>query len=360
MKHSIFIAAIAASLVSVPLQTIPAWAEEGHDHQNERSHDEKSGHSHDDGDIHEDHGDHGEEKEEHDNHGHGAESGGHDDHEDEHEDEHEEGVTEIAPDHAEKAGIKLSKAKSEMINESIILTGQVTLNSDTTAKVRARFPGIVRDVPVKLGQIVQQGDVLARLESNESLRSYNVTAPVSGVILERNTNIGDVTGDEALFMIADLSNVWAKFHIFPKDALYIREGQRISVHSLDHEFESEATVKLFLPKADASSQTHVAIAELRNEKGNWRPGLTIDGHVSVLQRQADITVLESALQTMENQKVVFVANGDKYEMRPVQIGQSDGKTVEIINGLKAGEDYVSEGSFIIKADILKSGAAHEH
>lgn len=317
MKHSTFIAAIVASLVSVPLQTIPAWAEGGHDHQNERSHED-------------------------------------------HEGEHEEGVTEIALEHAEKAGIKLSKVKSETINESIILTGQVTLNSDTTAKVRARFPGIVRDVPVKLGQFVQQGDVLARLESNESLRSYNVTAPVSGVILERNTNVGDVTGDEALFMIADLSNVWAKFHIFPKDAPYIRKGQSISVHSLDHEFESDAIVKLFLPKADAFSQTHVAIVELSNEEGNWRPGLTIDGHVSVSQRQVEITVLESALQTMENQKVVFVTSEGKYEMRPVQTGQSDGKTVEIISGLQAGENYVSEGSFIIKADILKSGASHEH
>lgn len=329
MKYSIFITAMAVLLISIPLQTVPVWAEEGHDHQNEKSHDDEDTHD-----------------------GHGEEQDDHDD--------HEEGTTEISPEHAQKAGIKLSKVKSSMIDESIVLTGRVALNSNTTAKVRARFPGIVSNVPVKLGQFVQQGDVLARLESNESLRSYNVTAPVSGVILERNTNVGDVTGDEALFMIADLSNVWAKFHIFPKDAPYIREGQSIFVHSLDHEFESEAIVKLFLPKADASSQTHVAIAELSNGQGNWRPGLTIDGHVSVSQRQAEITVTESALQTMENQKVVFVVSGDKYEMRPVQIGQSDGKTVEVISGLQAGETYVSEGSFIIKADILKSGAAHEH
>lgn len=375
MKQIIFTFLLAVALMAWPVHSVWA-AEDAHDHQSGHSHDdghdhedhdesthhdEEEGHAHDDG--HE-HNDHGEEHDDHDDHGHethdnedehdGHGHGGHDDH------GHEEGKTEITPDHAKKAGIKIVTAQAGMIAKEVVLNGQIALNRDTTANVRARFPGIVRAVPVKLGQEVQKGEVLARLESNESLRDYTITAPISGVILERNTNVGDVADNETLFVIADLSKVWAKFHIFPKDADLISEGQNVRVHTVDHDKETASTIKLFLPTADALSQTHVAIVELDNMEGHWRPGLTVDGHVGISKDLASVSVPKSALQTMEGQKVVFVAKGNEYEMRPVKTGKSDGQSVEIVSGLKAGEKYVSEGSFIIKADILKSGAGHDH
>ncbi len=135
------------------------------------------------------------------------------------------------------------------------------------------------------------------------------------------------------------------------------------VHTVDHNKETNSTIKLFLPTADALSQTHVAIVELDNEEGHWRPGLTVDGHVEISQdqaSQASIVVPKTAVQTMEDQKVVFVANGNEYEMRPVKTGRSGDRTVEVLRGLGVGEQYVSEGSFIIKADITKSGAGHDH
>lgn len=323
MKNLFLITMFVAALLAVPL--MGASAEDAHDHKNENSHEEH-------------------EQDEH----------GHDDH------GHEEGVSEIAPEHAEKAGIKVMTAKDGVIAKEVVLNGQITLNRDTTANVKARFPGIVREVPVKLGQAVEKGDVLARLESNESLRDYAIIAPVSGVILERKTNVGDVADDEILFVIADLSNVWAKFHIFPKDAESISKGQKVLIHTVDHNKEAHGEIDLFLPTADALSQTHIAIVELDNAGGHWRPGLTVDGHVAVSQDEAMVVVPKNALQTMEDQTVVFVTHDNKYEMRPVKTGKSDAKNVEITSGLKPGEKFVSEGSFIIKADILKSGAAHEH
>ena len=334
MKHIIFTALLATALLAWPVSD-PQAADSAHEHQNAHSHGNDHDNSHDHEDSHDDHD-------------------GHDDH------GHENGTTEITPDHAKKAGIKTATATTGMITREVVLNGQITLNRDTMANVRARFPGIVRAVPVKLGQAVQKGDVLARLESNESLRDYTVTSPVSGVILERNTNIGDVTDDETLFVIADLSTVWAKFHIFPKDADLIREGQTVRVHTVDHDKETASTIKLFLPTADASSQTHVVIVELDNNEGHWRPGLSVDGHVGISKDQASVVIPVTALQTMENQKVVFVAKGHEYEMRPVTTGKRDGRNIEVISGLKAGDKYVSEGSFIIKADILKSGAGHDH
>lgn len=330
--------------------------EEGHDEHNGDNHAEDHGHKnehgHDhtkDGDSHEDHN-HEDHKDEdsHDDHGH--EHGG-----------HEEGKTEIDAKHAKKAGIVVSKAQGGTIAENVSLTGQIILNSNRSADVKARFTGAVRNVKAELGQKVEKGQVLATVESNESLQVFNVTAPISGTILKRNTNIGNLASDEPLFTIVDLSKVWAKFHIFPKDTNKIEEGQSVKVHTLGNSGkEATAPIKMLLPTADALSQTYVAIVELDNEKNDWRPGMTVEGNVAVAQENASIVVPDTAIQTMEDQAVIFVENNNSYEMRPVRIGKTDNQNIQIISGLNAGESYVSQGSFIIKADILKSGAAHEH
>lgn len=327
MKHLTLTALLILALMIWSLSGASVWAEEDvHDHQSESNAEEEA----------------------HDDHGHG----GHD--------EHAEGTTEIAPDAAQKAGIFIEKAAPAMIGKVIALTGRITINQNTKAEVRARFPGIVRSVQVNLGDSVEKGQVLAVVESNESLQNYNVTAPINGTILDRNTNLGDVAGGESLFTIADLSNVWAKFHIFPKDADMITAEQGVRVHTLDEGKEDKATISMLFPTADALSQTLVAIAPLDNEAGIWRPGMTVEGDVTVSQKQVLLAVRESALQTIDDQTVIFVKEGNRYEMNPVKTGISDGTYIEIISGMNAGQSYVSEGSFIVKADILKSGAAHEH
>lgn len=335
MKHTFFIFLFALVVLSWPLQSVSA--QDHGDHAYEENHEQHDG-------GHEQN-DHGEETDDHDEHGHG---------------EHEEGKTEITPEAARNAGIEVEKAAPALIGTVVSLTGRITMNQNTKADVRARFPGLVRSVKVNLGETVEKGQIMAVIESNESLKDYNVIAPINGVVLARNTNLGDVAGDEPLFTIADLSNVWAKFHVFPKDADSIKSGQNVRVHTLDESRKSAATINMLFPTADALSQTLVAIAPLANEQGVWRPGMTVEGDVSVSQKQVPLAVKASALQTMEDQTVVFIKEGNGYESAPVQTGLSDGEYVEITSGLKAGQSYVSEGSFIIKADILKSGAAHEH
>lgn len=322
-------------------------SEEGHedhgDGEHEDTHDENDGTGHTK--------DHSEKSDEHDDHGHGAGLDG---------DEHEERKTKITPDAARKAGVSVEKTAPAMIGQLISLTGRITINQNAKAEVRARFPGIVRSVNANLGNKVKKGQILAVVESNESLKNYNITAPIDGTILARNTNLGDVANGGSLFTIADLSTVWAKFHIFPKDADMVTAQQSVRVHTLDESKKGDAMISMLFPTADALSQTLVAIAPLNNESGMWRPGMTVEGDVTVSQKQVPLAVRESALQTMEEQTVVFIKYGDSYEMRPVQTGVSDGTYIEITNGLSVGQFYVSEGSFIIKADILKSGAAHEH
>ncbi len=359
-KKFLLIAVLGAAVFAwqlTPSMVSYANAQEHADHGHDESDGDEHGDDHsEDGDSHDEHGHESHEKEDsHDDHGHGGVSHG-----DEHGDEHEEGTTEIAPDAAKQAGVVIEKITSAMIGNTVALTGRITIDQNAKADVRARFPGLVKSVKVNLGEDVKKGQVLAVVESNESLNNYNIVAPINGTILSRNTNLGDVANGEPLFTIADLSSVWAKFHIFPKDADLVALEQDVRVHTLDEKKEDKATITMLFPTADALSQTLVAVAPLNNEKNMWRPGMTVEGDVIVSQKKVPLAVRESALQTMEDQTVVFVQSGNSYEMKPVKTGVSDGQYIEIISGLSAGQSYVSEGSFTIKADILKSGAAHEH
>lgn len=286
-----------------------------------------------------------------DHHGH--------EHGDDHGHEEPEG-TEINKEVAEASGIRTEVAGSAIVTEAVTLTGRITLNDNTLARVKARFGGIVRDVKKGQGETVKADEVLATVESNESLQVYAVKSPISGVILARNTNVGDVAGDAPLFTIADMSNMWAEFHVFARDIDRIRSGQTVSINSVEGKYTVEAPISVILPLAEASSQTVVARVTLPNANGIWRSGMTVRGDVAVSQQEAKLAVKTSALQRMEGKSVVFVAEGDRYEPRPVKTGRTDKEWTEVLEGLKAGESYVSENSFLIKADIGKSGAEHTH
>jgi cobalt-zinc-cadmium efflux system membrane fusion protein len=309
--------------------SLPSFAKDDHGHQHEESESHK-------------------EKQEHESH-----DGGHD--------EHEENIATISEESAKNAGIKIRKANSQTIFETISLTGKIILDQDRTYDIKARFPGIVKDVKVKWGQKVRKGQVLAVIESNDSLKLYSVKAPRAGVVLKRNTNIGNVAGDESIFTIADLSKVWAEFHVFPKDIHDVKEGLEVIVRTLENNTKEQGKISLILPTADSESQTVIAIVSLDNTKAKWKPGMSVEGKVKILEKQVPIAVNKEAIQKIEDETVIFVKeDGDKYEARHVKLGKGDDEYIEVIEGLNSGEEYVSHGSFIIKADILKSTAEHSH
>jgi cobalt-zinc-cadmium efflux system membrane fusion protein len=307
--------------------------------------------------AHGDKDEHAEGKDEHD-HGsevkkdaHGDEEGG-----------HEEGgdKTKISDEAAANAEIKVLEAAPASIHDTISLTGRITLNQNTSAQVKARFPGIVRSVSKGLAEQVTAGETLATVESNDSLLVYPVKAPISGVILQRNTNIGDVAGDQPLFMISNLSDVWAEFFIFPRDMARIKSGQKVHINATDDSMNVEAPITSLLPVAEASSQTVIARVTIANPDGQWRSGMTVRGDVIVAEKQVPVAVASIAIQRQEGASVVFVQEGTAYEARKVELGLGDAEWTEIKSGLKAGERYVAQNSFVVKADIGKAGAEHAH
>jgi cobalt-zinc-cadmium efflux system membrane fusion protein len=274
-------------------------------------------------------------------------------------DEHEEGSATIAAAIAQDAGVKIETAGPGKIRDAVALVGTVVLNPDRHAHLKARFPGTVRAVRAQLGDRVQRGQTLLVIEANESMREYPVTAPFDGVVLARETNIGDVTGDHALIEIADLSDVWVELHALGEQSTRISAGQPVIVRSATTAQSAETRVSAVLPLA-TRGQSVIIRARLDNGAGQWRPGMTVSAEVVVALREAALVVREIALQRSGADTVVYVNEGETYQAHPVKLGARDGEFAEVLSGLDAGAQYVTEQSFLIKAELTKSAAGHEH
>lgn len=269
--------------------------------------------------------------------------------------------TKISDAAVKNLNIEVLEVGSGKVQETIGVSGRVTLNQNTTAQVKARFSGIIRSVVKESGEVVRAGDTLATVESNDSLQVYAVKSPVSGTIISRNANVGELAGDAPLFIVADLRKLWAELFIFSKDGEKLKAGQKVRIQCLDDPVHTESTIALVLPTAEASSQTLVARAVIENSNNHWRSGMNIRADVVVFEKHIPIAVKTEAIQRMEGNMVVFVAGeGGKYKAQSVETGMSDAQWTEIRSGLSAGQLYVAKGSFVIKADIEKSGAQHEH
>lgn len=270
-----------------------------------------------------------------------------------------EGRTTIPEDVAAEAGVGIETAGPGIVRDLLLLSGEVSLASSATSSVRATYPGPVRSVSVNVGDRVQRGQPLARIESSSSLQEYTVTAPKSGTILERNTNAGDVAGADPLFVIADLGQMEAYLHVFPRDAARVKAGQTVRLGVAGGEMTTETSILRFLPMAGANSQTRIAVAGIPAESG-LQPGMRLMAEVVIAENEVPLTVKETGLQSFRDFTVVYAKVGDTYEVRMLELGRRDGERVEVLGGLRPGEIYVTDNSFLIKADIDKSGASHDH
>ena len=104
----------------------------------------------------------------------------------------------------------------------------------------------------------------------------------------------------------------------------------------------------------------IARAKIDNTSGVWSPGMFVEGDIVVETFNASLVVDDRALQTLDGARGVFTQHDEQYEFHPLRLGRSDGNFTEVLGGLEPGSSYVVENSYLIKADIEKSGAAHEH
>ena len=267
---------------------------------------------------------------------------------------------ELSPEQIEAAGLGLAKAGPAQMRTTLPLYGVITPNAERMLEVTARFAGVIRTVNQRVGDPVRKGETLATVESNESLQTYPVIAPLTGVVTARAANPGEQTGERVLFTVADLSTVWVELSLFPRDVSRVEAGQTATIRSAEANLSAEGKVAYVSPIGSSASQTVTARVLLDNTARRWPPGLYVTADLAIAEFPASLAVRNEALQVIDGRSVVFVSGDDGFAPRPVRLGRTDGTLSEVLDGLQAGETYVTANSFILKSELGKGEAAHDH
>lgn len=273
----------------------------------------------------------------------------------------DEGVVEMSDARVASSNIEILSARSETLHDSLVLNGILQPNQETLVQVTPRFPGVVREIKKRIGDTVEKGELLAKIESNQSLRVYEMRAPISGTVIDRQISLGEYASEQKpAFIVADISTVWVDLSVYRRNLPRVRIGDKILIDVGDGGKPIEASLSYISPVGSSDTQSALARAVVPNIDMRLRTGLFVSARLILSAKPVAIAVRASAIQTVENRSVVFVRNGDKFEARDVELGARDSDNVEILFGLLDGDRYAAKNSFIVKAELGKGSASHEH
>lgn len=198
------------------------------------------------------------------------------------------------------------------------------------------------------------------VENNPDLRLNEIRSPIDGTVIARHITKGEyIENTMTIYEIADLSRVWIDIGIYPKDLHKVKQGQVVEI-SLPDRKSVLAKIIYLSPIIQDETITARAVAEMDNPKGTWRPGTFVKVNVATEKVEAPIVIPKEAIQEIEGKDYVFVKIPEGFEKRLVQTGKSDNERIEIVSGLSTGEKYAATKTFLLKADLGKKDAEHEH
>lgn len=272
-------------------------------------------------------------------------------------------VVRLTQSELDEFGIEIAKAGPSTLEIYLPRPGEVHPNEDGLAHIVPRYSGVVTEVYANIGDYVQKDQVLAVVESDESLAPYKIKTLISGTIINKHITLGEaVSREREAFMIADLSTVWIDLTVYQGDIHRIMVGQKVLIRVGHEPAGAEAKISYVTPVLDEKTRTATARIVLPNPDGRWLPGMFVTGGVLVDVAIVPLAVHRTALQRIGDDTVIFVKTDEGFEPRRVEIGRTDENLVEVVSGLKKGESYVSIGGFTLKAELGKEflGDGHAH
>lgn len=357
-------------------------------------------------------------------------------------DEHghqEENVINMSQDQIKELGIQIKTAIPGELSVTISTRGKIMLHPDRLVHVLPKISGVAAEARKNIGDIVEEGEILAILESREmadtkanylaakeklsltssllerekrlnekkvsaeqdylnaksvyeearinvqlakqklhafgvneeeiqglsseqdpDLRIYDIRSPMNGVIIARHITKGEfVENTTTIYEIADLSKIWIEIGVYPKDLIRVQKGQFVDVFFPDGKSTSAKIIYLS-PIIQDETITAKAVAEVENPNENWRPGSFVKVNIATEKTSVPILIPKDATQEIEGKEFIFVRVPEGFEKRQVQLGVSNDANVEVLSGLSQGEEYASSKTFLLKADLGKKEAEHEH
>ncbi|MEI4551600.1 efflux RND transporter periplasmic adaptor subunit [Pseudoalteromonas spongiae] len=270
-----------------------------------------------------------------------------------------EGRTQIAAPIAEQLGINTNIVQAKTLTKTLPVYGKLALPAGAKRQISARFDGEITKLTALLGMQVKKGQHIMTIQSNDSLQSYRVISPINGIVTKQNVGLGEQTAGRSLIEITNMTELVAELQVFPNDAAKIRQGAAVSVNVSGLNTPINTTIKDSLFSV-AGNQAKTYRAFIPNPNNQLQVGQFVSADITLESFTVPMAIEKKALHAFRDFNVVFAKFGDQFEVRMLTLGRSSGEWVEVLSGIDIGSEYATDNSYILKADIEKSGASHDH
>ncbi|MBF8791579.1 efflux RND transporter periplasmic adaptor subunit [Pseudomonas monteilii] len=219
----------------------------------------------------------------------------------------------------------------------------------------------LQEAEISLANAKQKVSAIGASVNSVGGNRYELRAPFDAVVVEKHLTVGEVVSEATnAFILSDLNQVWATFAVPPTDLAKVTTGRAVKVSSPDMNVEVEGKVGYVGSLLGEQNRAATVRVTLTNPNGAWRPGLFVNIAVTSQTDRVAVAVPEHAVQTVEDKPSVFVRTAEGFDTRPVKLGRRDSGYVEITDGIEAGAQVATNGSFTLKSELGKASAEHSH
>lgn len=275
----------------------------------------------------------------------------------------DENMVTLTKENLQNVTLKAEPAQLGSLGMTLKAAGRVSANGNKTTKVTSTLEGRLTRLNFDLNDPVKAGDVMALVESPELLgKPLALKAPIDGVVIERMATVGELADkSKTIYTISDPTRLWAIAEVKERDIAAVKLGQDSAFTTLafpDEKFHGK--VILIGNEVEAGSRTVEVRIAVDNADGRLKPGMFADVEIVTTILDNVLIIPDSALETDGANQIVFVAlDGNKFEKRTVKLGLEQSGRVQILDGVKAGEQIVTTGGFILKSEMLKGQLGEE-
>ena len=279
------------------------------------------------------------------------------------EQQHEDNVVTLKKENLEHVEIKTVPVKRGNLETTLKAAGRVSVNANKTAKVASTLEGRLIKLNFDINDHVKAGDIMALVQTPELLgRPLEIKAPIDGVVVERKSTTGElVTKDTPIYTISDPVDLWVIAEVKERDIGAVKEGQTASFWVIAYPNEQfEGRIVRISNQLEEKSRTLEVRIETNNVDGRLKPGMFADAEITTTVIENVLIIPDSALQSEEEDRIAFVAlDTTRFQKRVIKTGLEQRGMLEVSEGLKEGENVVTEGSFILKSEMLKGELGEE-
>ena len=275
----------------------------------------------------------------------------------------DENIVTLTKANLEHMELKIEPAQLGNLGMTLKAAGRISANLTKTAKVTSPLEGRLTTLKFDLNDRVKAGDEVGLVETPELLgKPLTLKAPIDGVIIERKATAGEVVDKtKEIYTISDPTQLWAIAEVKERDIGAVKLGQDASFTVLAYPQEKfHGKVVLIGNQVESGSRTLEVRIAVDNRDGRLKAGMFADIEIVTTVLDNVLLIPDDALQTDGGNQIVFVAlDGNRIEKRVVKLGLEQQGQVQVLEGLKAGDKVVAQGSFILKSEMLKGELGEE-